>query len=72
MWQGESVSVILPIYNEKYSIAPCVRGFHTTGVVDEVLVLDHRAARGDSAGLRWQRAREGPAVAPAPSGVSPP
>ena len=37
MWQGQRVSVILPTYNEKDSIAQCVRDFHATGVVDEVL-----------------------------------
>lgn len=48
MWQGHSVTVILPTYNEKDSIRQVVLDFFATGVVDEVLVVNNNAAPGTS------------------------
>jgi glycosyltransferase involved in cell wall biosynthesis len=48
MWQGQSVSVILPTCDEKVPIAQCVRDFHATDVVDEVLVINDNAVPGTS------------------------
>lgn len=48
MWQGHSVSVILPTYNEKDSIRQVVLDFQATGVVDEVMVINNNAAAGTS------------------------
>jgi glycosyltransferase involved in cell wall biosynthesis len=58
MWQGQSISVILPTYNEKDSIAQCVRDFHATGVVDEVIVINNNAAPGTSEEVAKTPARE--------------
>ena len=32
MWKGETVSVILPTYNEKHSIRACIQEFQAIGV----------------------------------------
>jgi glycosyltransferase involved in cell wall biosynthesis len=48
MWQGHSVSVILPTYNEKDSIRQVILDFFATGVVDEVMVINNNAAPGTS------------------------
>jgi len=46
MWQGKTVSVIFPTYNEKDSIRAAVLDFFSTGVVDEVIVVNNNAAAG--------------------------
>lgn len=48
MWQGNSVSVILPTYNERDSIRQVILDFFATGVVDEVMVINNNAAPGTS------------------------
>jgi glycosyltransferase involved in cell wall biosynthesis len=46
MWQGRRVSVVLPTYNERDSIAVAIQEFFATGWVDEVIVVDNNAAAG--------------------------
>ncbi len=46
MWQGKRISVVLPTYNEKDSIAECIEAFHQIPYIDEVLVIDNNAAAG--------------------------
>lgn len=46
MWQGKRISVVLPTYNEKDSIAKCIEAFYEIPYVDEVLVIDNNAATG--------------------------
>jgi glycosyltransferase involved in cell wall biosynthesis len=46
MWNGRRVSVVLPTYAERDSIREVIEGFHATGVVDEVLVVDNNAQDG--------------------------
>lgn len=46
MWQGKRISIILPTYNEKDSIARCIDDFFALGYVDEVIVIDNNAAPG--------------------------
>jgi glycosyltransferase involved in cell wall biosynthesis len=46
MWNGKRISVILPTYNEKESIARCIEDFFDLGYVDEVLTIDNNAAEG--------------------------
>lgn len=46
MWDGKTVSVILPTYNEKDSIQRCIEEFFATGYVDEVVVVNNNAAPG--------------------------
>ena len=48
MWNGKSIAVILPTYNEKDSIADVIRRFHALGVVDDILVINNNAAAGTS------------------------
>lgn len=48
MWRGKYVTVIFPTYNEKYSIHNTVKDFFSTGVVDEIVVVDNNAAPGTS------------------------
>jgi glycosyltransferase involved in cell wall biosynthesis len=58
MWQGRSVSVVLPTYNERDSIRRVVEEFFATGVVDEVIVVNNNAAPGTSEEVAGTRARE--------------
>jgi hypothetical protein len=53
-----TVSVVLPTYNEKESIASVVRGFLATGVVDEVVVVNNNAVEGTSEAIAGTAARE--------------
>ena len=48
MWQGQSVSVVLMTYAEKDSIRSVIEEFVSTGVVDEVLVVNNNAQDGTS------------------------
>jgi glycosyltransferase involved in cell wall biosynthesis len=58
MWNGKTLSVILPTYNEKDSIAAAIRGFEALGIVDEILVVNNNAAAGTSAEVATTTARE--------------
>jgi glycosyltransferase involved in cell wall biosynthesis len=58
MWNNQSVSVILPTYNEKDSIRSCIEGFQQTGLVDEIIVVNNNAAAGTSEEVRGTSARE--------------
>jgi glycosyltransferase involved in cell wall biosynthesis len=58
MWQGRTISVALPTYNERESIRDCIDGFFATGVVDEVIVCNNNAAAGTSEEIGKTRARE--------------
>ncbi|CAN5413584.1 glycosyltransferase family 2 protein [soil metagenome] len=43
MWQGKSLAVVLPTYNEAASIAECINGFHALGIVDDIVVVNNNA-----------------------------
>ena len=58
MWNNRSISVVLPTYNEKDSIAECIRGFEALGFVDEILVVNNNAAAGTSQEVARTGARE--------------
>ena len=58
MWQGRTVSVALPTYNERESIRECIEGFFGTGIVDEVVVCNNNAAPGTSEEIAKTHARE--------------
>jgi glycosyltransferase involved in cell wall biosynthesis len=58
MWRGRSVSVVLPTYNEKDSIARVIRGFEELGVVDDIVVVNNNAAPGTSDEVARTGARE--------------
>jgi len=58
MWKSQFITVILPTYNEKDSIAGCIGEFFDTGLVDEVLVVNNNAAPGTSEEVAKTPARE--------------
>ncbi len=60
MWQGRTVSVIFPAYNEDANIAQAVADFGSLDAVDEVVVVDNNsrdqtAPRAAAAGARVVR-----------------
>lgn len=58
MWNGKTISVVLPTYNEKDSIADVIRAFDKLGVVDDILVINNNAADGTSEEVASTSARE--------------
>jgi glycosyltransferase involved in cell wall biosynthesis len=58
MWNGRTVSVVLPTYNEKDSIAETIRVFDKLGIVDDILVVNNNAALGTSEEVALTSARE--------------
>jgi glycosyltransferase involved in cell wall biosynthesis len=43
MYKNKTISVVLPTYNEETSIKDCINNFFSTGVVDEILVVDNNS-----------------------------
>ncbi len=58
MWNGRTLSVVLPTYNEKDSIAETIRAFDKLGIVDDILVVNNNAAPGTSDEVAMTSARE--------------
>lgn len=58
MWNGRTVSVVLMTYAERDSIRSVIEGFYSTGVVDEVLVVNNNAQDGTSGEVQQTPARE--------------
>jgi glycosyltransferase involved in cell wall biosynthesis len=58
MWNGKTLAVVLPTYNEKDSIADCIRRFEALDEVDEVIVVNNNAAEGTSEEVARTGARE--------------
>ena len=58
MWNGKTVSVIFPTYNEKDSIRACTLEYLGTGLVDEVIIVNNNAAQGTSEEIAGTGARE--------------
>ncbi|MFN8532032.1 MAG: glycosyltransferase family 2 protein [Dehalococcoidia bacterium] len=58
MWDGKSISVIFPTYNEKDSIRSAIEEFFASGVVDEIVVVNNNAAPGTHEEVAKTRARE--------------
>ncbi len=58
MWNGKSLSVVLPTYNEKDSIAEVINQFEALGIVDEIIVINNNAAAGTSEEVAKTSARE--------------
>jgi glycosyltransferase involved in cell wall biosynthesis len=58
MWQGHSVSVVLPTYRESLSIRRVIEDFYATGVVEEVIVVNNNAEPGTSEAVAGTGARE--------------
>lgn len=57
MWNGKRVSVVLMTYAERESIRDVIERFYTTGLVDEVLVVDNNAEPGTVEEVRRTPAR---------------
>src|SRR2546430_8493873 len=57
MWNGKSVSIVLPAYNEEKYIRPAVEDFFLDGVVDEVIVVDNNSRDRTAAEASATRAR---------------
>lgn len=58
MWNGKSLAVVLPTYNEKDSIADTISRFDALGFVDDILVINNNAAAGTSEEVAGTVARE--------------
>jgi glycosyltransferase involved in cell wall biosynthesis len=58
MWQGRTVAVVLPTYNEAASIADCIRAFEQLGVVDDIVVVNNNAHPDTSPAVAPTTARE--------------
>ncbi|MDQ2756402.1 MAG: glycosyltransferase family 2 protein [Actinomycetota bacterium] len=58
MWRGRTLTVVLPTYNERDSIAECIRRFESIAEVDEVLVVNNNAAAGTTQEVGRTGARE--------------
>jgi len=58
VYNGKTLSVVLPTYNEKDSIADIIRRFDKLGVVDDILVINNNAAAGTSEEVASTSARE--------------
>lgn len=58
MWNGKTLSVVLPTYNEKDSIADVINRFAALDVVDEIIVVNNNAAEGTSEEVAKTVARE--------------
>ncbi len=58
MWNNQTISVVLPTYNEKDSIYEIIQGFFATNLVDEVIVVNNNAAAGTSEEVAKTKALE--------------
>ena len=55
MWNNKSVSVVLATYREKDSIRNSIEEFYSTGVVDEIVVVNNNAEPGTDDEIRKTR-----------------
>lgn len=44
MWNGKTVSIVLPAFNEEDGIKEAIDHFYATGIVDEVLVINNNSS----------------------------
>ena len=58
MWNGRTLAVVLPTYNEAGSIAECIREFEALGVVDDIVVVNNNAHPDTSPAVATTAARE--------------
>jgi len=58
MWRGRTLSVILPTYNERDSIADVITRFERLGIIDDIVVINNNAADGTSDEVARTGARE--------------
>jgi len=58
MWNGRTVAVVLPTYNEAESIGACVKAFEALGIVDDIVVVNNNAHPDTSPAIADSSARE--------------
>ena len=58
MWNGQTVGVILPTYNEADSIQACIEAFEALGIVDDIVVVNNNAHKDTSGAVAPTSARE--------------
>ncbi len=58
MWNGRTVSLILPTFNEKESIKDSIKSFQYGEIVDEIIVVNNNAVKGTSEEVSMTSARE--------------
>ena len=58
MWNGRTLAVVLPTYNEAGSIAGCIHAFDALGVVDDIVVVNNNAHPDTSPAVAATPARE--------------
>ena len=58
MWKEQTISVILPTYNEKESIKSFIKELEALKIVDEIIVINNNAAAGTSEEVAPTSARE--------------
>ena len=58
MWQGKTLAVVLPTYNEAGSIADCIAAFQALGIVDDIVVVNNNAHPDTSPAVAPTVARE--------------
>lgn len=58
MWNGRTIALILPTYNEKESIADVICRFEKLGLIDDILVVNNNAVEGTSSNVATTSARE--------------
>ncbi len=57
MYESKKVSIVLPAFNEEQYIRSAVEDFFSTGLVDEVVVVDNNSRDGTAVEARQTRAR---------------
>jgi len=57
MWQGKTVSVVFPVYNEEDGIVAAIHDFFATGYVDEIVAVDNNSRDRSAELIRTTRAR---------------
>ena len=43
MWHNKTISVVFPAYNEEENIERAIKDFFSTGIVDEIIVVDNNS-----------------------------
>ena len=56
MYEGQTVSIVFPAYNEVGHIVSAIEDFFSTGVVDEIVVVDNNSRDGTAEAARTTRA----------------
>lgn len=57
MWGKQTVAVIFPTYREKKSIFDAIQDFDSSGLVDEIVVVDNNAEKGTAEEVKKTRAK---------------